>query len=110
MKLSNYSTSDPNNPVIPDLSITPQKFVKMSFDAQQSIVARNAAIGDKGSTNEKDWVVDPSTLKGITLNEMMELKEYTDEEFKKAGSRKAKDLKKKAMLKKIDETNKPMTT
>lgn len=91
MKLSNFDKPDPNNPVIPDLHITPQQFSQMTLATQLDIVGRNQMIGDKGVANPT-WDVPPMCRHGVTLGELSEQMEALDHQFQHAAHRKAQDI------------------
>lgn len=105
MKLSNYSSSK-DNPVIPNLSITPAKFKLMSADAQRQIVNSNAMKGSQGSENPT-WDVPPYCVRGVSLGEMIEAKELLNEDIQNAGKRKANKLSRDKRIKEqIDQYHK----
>lgn len=87
-----YSKGSEINPVIPDLSVTPVKFAKMSVDAQRTLLAHNASIGSIGKANP-DWLVPPQCVRGVTTGELMDCMDELEQEFKEAGRKKANKIK-----------------
>ena len=93
MKLSNYNEKKAVIPVQGGLSVTPQKFAMMSYDSQKSLISHNEHQGNPGTVNPT-WDIPPTSLRGITANELVDEMEDFEYRLQDAAKRKSSKLSK----------------